>query len=319
MAQDRDLSADIPDARKRTGMKAINAGAAPDYDPSERIADIYKYVVDMSQRVIGLEKKVDALIRREFLDRSRLSVLQGIRADRFPMLSQHEEAGYLLALFTHIGEGTRRFVDIGCGVNGGNCGFFALEAGWSGLLVDEAPQCIREVEVLYRGTAAKTLQWSVTPDNVNRLFSEHGFGADVDLFSLDVDGPDYWVWQGLTAVQPRVVVLEYNSTFGPTAAVTIPYDREFDNRTLKGVDRLYFGASLTALTRLSARKGYRLIATDDSGANAIYLRHDVAAHIPAATPEQAFRWLPKHRNQVLKIGDALTYFNDRGLPLTTVD
>ena len=136
---------------------------------------------------------------------------------------------------------------------------------------------------------------------------------------LDIDGPDYWVWEAITCCQPRVFVAEYNSAFGPTASVSIPYDRTFDRRLLTGPDRLYFGASLTALTRLGRRKGYRLIATDRSGANAIFLRDDVAPDVPAVSPERAFRWLPKHRRAAEKYGDLLSYLRDRrGLPLVEV-
>ncbi len=114
------------------------------------------------------------------------------------------------------------------------------------------------------------------------------------------------------------MVAEYNSTFGPTASVTIPYDREFDRRALEGPDGLYFGASLTALARLGARKGYRLVMTDPSGANASFLRGDVAPDIPAEEPARAFRWMRKHRSAVKKIGDPLAYFHGRGLELVTI-
>lgn len=35
-----------------------------------------------------------------------------------------------------------------------------------------------------------------------------GGGADLDILSLDIDGMDYWVWEAITVVKPRVVMLE---------------------------------------------------------------------------------------------------------------
>ena len=53
----------------------------------------------------------------------------------------------------------------------------------------------------------------------------------------------------------------------------------------------YYGASLTALTTVSKRKGYRLVAVEPRGTNAFFLRGDVATSIPATTPEEAFATL----------------------------
>lgn len=35
-----------------------------------------------------------------------------------------------------------------------------------------------------------------------------GGTADLDILSLDIDGMDYWVWEAITVVKPRVVMLE---------------------------------------------------------------------------------------------------------------
>ena len=308
-AQDpTDLSHTIP-------AKRLREKAAPLKDAGDLASRVEALIVANER----LERKVDALVRHLLLDQAGLSPVDRIHAARVPMLSQHEEAGMLVGLFRQIGFGARRFVDIGAGVNGGNSGFFALEAGWTGLLVDEAPQCIEALTQLYEGSGGCVVAWSVTPSNINHLFESHGLTGDLDLLSLDVDGPDYWVWEALTAVRPRVFVAEYNSAFGPTASVTIPYDREFDHRALSGADKVCFGVSLTALTRLSARKGYRLITTDRSGANAVFLRNDVGPEFPAATPEAAFRWLPKHKATVRKVGGNFqAYCASRGLALVEV-
>ncbi len=58
----------------------------------------------------------------------------------FAGLSQHEEDGITVALFERIGMDTRRFVEIGAGVNGGNSGFLAKECGWTGLMLEIEPE-----------------------------------------------------------------------------------------------------------------------------------------------------------------------------------
>jgi len=64
-------------------------------------------------------------------------------------------------------------------------------------------------------------------DNINQLISNAGFSGDIGLLSVDIDGNDYWVWQAIDAVNPVIVAVEWNSVFGPEAAISIPYDPKF--------------------------------------------------------------------------------------------
>ena len=95
------------------------------------------------------------------------------------------------------------------GLSGGNSGFLARECGWSGLMVDGHAEHMIQVGRRFP-TVTAVASW-VTRDNVNQLISQHGFTGEVDLFSLDLDGNDYWIWEAMTACSPRIVILEYNS------------------------------------------------------------------------------------------------------------
>ena len=142
--------------------------------------------------------------------------------------------------------------------------------GWTGLMVDGDEGHMTQVRRRFYGVTA-VAAW-ITRENINQLILDAGFAGDVDFLSIDLDGNDYWVWEALTACSPRVVVIEYNSAFGPDRAVTIPYDAEFDRHDYRFC---YYGASLAALTKLSERKGYRLVTTEPCGVNAYFLRDDV--------------------------------------------
>lgn len=124
----------------------------------------------------------------------------------------------------------------------------------------------------------------VRPDNINTLLLEHGFAGEIDLFSLDIDSFDYWVFEAMTACSPRLLVLEYNGHFGPDLAVTIPLGAPLDS-ALKG----YHGASLAALNMLAERKGYRLLACDPTGTNAFFFRSDLRPELAAVVPGRAYR------------------------------
>ena len=128
----------------------------------------------------------------------------------------------------------------------------------------------------------------MTRENINDLISGNGFSGPVGVLSIDVDGNDYWLWQAVEAVDPAIVVMEYNALLGPTATITVPYDPAFVNSQAH-YSQLYFGASLGAFVHLAHERNYRLIGCSSNGANAFFVRNDVAGDLPDLTSEQGYR------------------------------
>lgn len=91
-----------------------------------------------------------------------------------------------------------------------------------------------------------------------------------DLLSIDLDYNDYWIWKAIETYVPRVVVIEYNATPGPSESQVVEYD---PYHRWDGTD--HFGASLLALVRLGHLKGYELIGCDSKGVNAFFVRSDL--------------------------------------------
>ena len=235
--------------------------------------------------VARLDQGMGALLRKLFLDGVELPPPHDLLAERFGLASQNEEDGLTLAVFKRIGTTNRRFVDIGCGGNGGASGFLAQEMGWRGLMVDADDFQHAAAAHWFARPGVDVVKALVTRENVDALLREHGATGEIDLLGIDIDGNDYWVWESLTACSPRLVVVEYNPSFGPTRSVVVPYQ----GGAAATAHRRYYGASLTALTRLAARKGYRLIATEPTGINAYFLREDVHPSLPACSPETCHR------------------------------
>ena len=228
--------------------------------------------------------QLTALLRHACLPLDKLPPTQALNARRFRLRSQNEEDGVLIALLDAAGWGSRRFVEIGSGKSGGNSAGLAHECGWSGLLLELSERSVDLARAKFAGNRGVTAAPArVTPANVNALLAEHGYHVDVDVLSIDIDSYDYWILEALT-VRPRILVLEYNALFGPERRVTIPRDQPLHS-TPKG----YNGASLAALTALAGTKGYRLVTCENAGVNAFYLREDVARHVPAVRPDEAFK------------------------------
>ena len=80
--------------------------------------------------------------------------------------------------------------------------------------MDDAPYAALQRK--YRANArVRTLRAEVTPDSVEDLFARGAVPEEPDVVSIDVDGPDYWIWRALRRFRPRVVVVEYNSALDP--------------------------------------------------------------------------------------------------------
>lgn len=217
----------------------------------------------------------------------------------FRAYSQNGEDGILLFLFSVLGTTNRRAVEI-CAGDGVECNAanLVINHGWRGLLVDgDADQIARGREFyrVHRSTWVSppvlTQAW-VTAENVNDVIASHGFGGEIDLLSLDLDGNDYWVWKALTCVRPRVVVLEFNASAGPDRGITIAYDPAFALDF--SITPYRAGASLAAFTALAATKGYRLVGVQSLGFNAFFVRDDLGTRLlPTRSPQECYAETPR--------------------------
>ena len=235
------------------------------------------------QQIPALNQATQLLLKLAYqeLARSR-KPLPGFGDVEFRSFSQNGEDGILLYIFSLIGTTNKKAVEIGCG-NGleNNTANLIINHGWRGLLIDGDAKNIAHAKEFYAHsrdtfiTPPNTLHAWVTRENINRLMTEHGMSGEIDLLSLDIDGMDYWIWEALTAVSPRVVILEYHEEFGHEP-ITVPYDPQF-NRMKQ--DPRYHGASLPAFVKLAHAKGYRLVGSNLQKFNALFLRHDTGVDV----------------------------------------
>jgi hypothetical protein len=210
----------------------------------------------------------------------------------YSLLSQNGEDGILRYLFAQAGFESRWFVEFGFGAHQCNSLRLMLHERFKGLLMDGSAENCRffniNAERLGIG-GVKAVQAFLTRDELDPLISSQGVPREIDLLSLDVDGNDYWFWEALSAVSPRIVCIEYNAGLGPELSWTVPYDPGFE-RFAKIPSGFFHGASLKAMERLGRNKGYRLVGCDSTGTNAFFLRDDVTApDVPTLTAAEAYR------------------------------
>jgi hypothetical protein len=264
-------------------------------------------------RASSLTKISQIMLAQRFQDLvKRNEALPAFRDVEFRTFSQNGEDGILLLLFSVVGTTNRTLLDLGCG-NGlvANTTNFLVYHGWNGLLLDGDENNVKMAREFF-GRCRETSGWPPTVaqewldvESINQVVARHGLEGSIDLLSIDIDGTDYWIWEALQQVQPRVVVLEYLDILGPERAWTVPYRRDFVGEHDEAGLR-YGGASLAAFVKLGRRKGYRLIGCQQYGYNAFFMRNDVSpALFPEVSVESCFTHPKVLHGMKNRLGDLL--------------
>lgn len=217
--------------------------------------------------LVRLRQQVRYLAYGELLSRADIS--RDLTLYELSVFSQNGEDGVLQEIFRRIGSTSRRFVEIGASANEANAVVLADVFGWTGIFFDASPEESSALRSKYAHSDRVTVvQAMVTPHNLVDLLHAHSCPEEFDLLSIDVDGNDYWLWEALNSFKPRVVVIEYNSAFGPVVSTVNDYqDHAWDGTS-------NFGASAKAFTALGERSGYQLVHAETTGVNLFFVRHD---------------------------------------------
>ena len=210
----------------------------------------------------------------------------------YRVFSQHREDGIIDYLLESMGIDTGTFVEFGFSAAQCNCLNIALDRRFAGTFIDGSLEKCSMAKEAYRWLGLKNVQVIhsfLTAENLNTVIADCGVPLEVDVLSVDVDGNDYWFWSELDATYAKIVVIEYNASFGSRLSVTVPYDPDF-RRYEKHHSGFYHGASLRALEHLGRKKGYRLVACDATGVNAFFLRDDLCTEVTETlSVQEAFR------------------------------
>lgn len=229
-------------------------------------------------------KKIQEALGRIEARQLRDTPAADIRGAEFRVFSQWGEDGILQHLLRHVPISKKVFVEFGVeNYTECNTRFLLVNGNWAGLVIDGSPEnidFIRQDEIYWRFNL-KAAYAFITRENINELILQNGITGEIGLLSIDIDGNDYWVWEAIDVVAPSIVVVEYNSRFGPERAVTVPYDPKFVRNTAH-YSNIYYGASLAALCSLASRKGYSFVGCNMSGVNAFFVRKDLR---PPSLPE----------------------------------
>lgn len=250
-----------------------------------------------------VDKGTQILLTLKYRELAERGVVLPLKEVGFKNYSQREEDGIIHYIFSLIGSTGRQSVEICAGIGSESISAnLIINHDWHSLLVEGDEQNVRKgLDFFSKHPNTKDIaptyvnDW-VDRESVNTILVGEGFTGDVDLFVLDMDGVDYWIWDALTAISPRLVVVEVQPHLSDVS-VTVSYDAKFEaqwiplneaapvegdapaalskRQALIGEWTMYGGASLPAFNKLAVSKGYRLIGANQIGHNAFFMRNDV--------------------------------------------
>ena len=212
--------------------------------------------------------------------------LDEINKYEYKITSQNNEDGIIEYIFSKI-PNNKFFVELGFDFYEFNS-LNLIKNGWNGLLIEgDFDECLIMdscIKKFFPKADVKVLNKRIYKDNLNSIILEKAKNHEIDFFSIDLDGNDYWVLDNLNFEKIKVVCLEYNNVLGNNVKKVMPYnaDHEF---TRNGC----FGLSLCAAADLMISKGFELIGIDSSGVNAFFVKKEFSKHFQILSPTKSFK------------------------------
>lgn len=293
---------------------------------NERLASIYRDIRNWLQGRETQERTLELLGSMFSALNAEKTGISSLHEVEFRVFSQWGDDGIIQWLISKMPEMPKRFIEFGVeDYSEATTRFLLVNNNWQGLVMDGSSEKIARLKKrkwFWRNDLTAISKF-LTRENVDETIRNWSDGKEVGILHIDVDGNDYWLWEAIQCIEPVIVIVEYNSLFGPERAITTPYRQDF-RRHLAHYSGQYAGASLAALTALAEKKGYSLIGSNSAGNNAYYVRtaqltEDVRpVAVSEAYVESRFRDSRDHRGRLTHLPFEQRQSLLRGLPVINV-
>ncbi len=149
----------------------------------------------------------------------RAEALQGKGGN---ITSQFGEDGFIAAALAHMGITNKWCFEVGAGDGKWLSNTWALrQAGWSAVLIEsDAERYISSVSN-HTGPNVYHVHEAIGPDSLDKILTGLQAPIDMDFGSIDIDGQDYYCWQGMINYRPRLMLVEF-SPYGKDPEEFIP-------------------------------------------------------------------------------------------------
>jgi len=238
-----------------------------------------KYLSFVIKRIFDEEIQKELILKAKLLSvKNRyFKKIKDLSDIEFQVYSQWGEDGIIDWLINKYPEIPKSFLEIGTqDYKESNTRFLLINKNWNGFIIEADKAAVKDIKSqrIYWKHNLRAINEFITKDNINKVIKKFNIPKKIGLLSLDIDGVDYWVLKKLSALDPSIIVCEYNSLFGQKKSVTVPYKSNFI-RSKEHYSNLYYGASINAFIDLMKKKNYFLIGTNSAGNNAFFVKKNI--------------------------------------------
>ena len=210
-----------------------------------------------------------------------LNKITSIEETFFKVFSQDYEDGIIQYLIKSLGLKNIKFVEIGTqDYSESNTRYIFETMRCEGLIIDPTPNLKKKINSFLR-TWKNTLTIHndfINSNNVVEIIEKNSFEKNLDIFSLDIDGIDYWILEKLPKKIAKIFIIEYNPYFGSKKEICAPNIEYFDRFKYHSTG-FCWGASLKAIIKLMKQKGYTFIGTNNLNVNSFFVQDEFISKI----------------------------------------
>jgi len=210
-----------------------------------------------------------------------LNKITSIEETFFKVFSQDYEDGIIQYLIKSLSLKNIKFVEIGTqDYSESNTRYIFETMRCEGLIIDPTPNLKKKINSFLR-TWKNTLTIHndfINSNNVVEIIEKNSFEKNLDIFSLDIDGIDYWILEKLPKKIAKIFIIEYNPYFGSKKEICAPNIEYFDRFKYHSTG-FCWGASLKAIIKLMKQKGYTFIGTNNLNVNSFFVQDEFISKI----------------------------------------
>ena len=246
-------------------------------NPISIIKNVLKTVLENEEHQLKIIKSLGVLHNRHLEQAAK--EINNLWDAEYSVFSQWGEDGILNFLCSSLQIQRPNYLDFGAGDVRYSNGRWLLESkGGAAVFVDARRDLYSSLQKsgLLVSCDVTAIRSYLTYENAPTVYSDAltRLGGSIDVFSIDLDGQDYWILESIAELDAKIIVLEFQAYLGHEIAVTVPRSLTFD-RTKAHFSWIYYGASLLAFTDLLTERGYSLVGTNRQRGNAFFVRTDL--------------------------------------------
>jgi hypothetical protein len=208
----------------------------------------------------------------------------------YKVFSQNGEDGFIDYLLFSLNITKPKFVEIGIGTyKESNTRFLFERIAPEGLVIDYIEDLEKKIKKnirFWKGDLT-VINQLVDPDNIITILEKNNFHTETDLFSLDIDGIDYWILDKLPENFSKICVIEYNSVFGDELEITVPNKKNFTRKEYH-FSHLCYGVSLKALIKKMSEKGFIFVGSNELNNNAFFVQKKYQNNLNIDLPDTSY-------------------------------